>query len=310
MAADTTLTLTGEMMTFLRKEFLERSKARQVHAEGAKKVNHSRNSGKTVVFNRYAPLAVATSVLTEATNPAEANLTGATVSATVGEYGNWLKVSSLLYGTSIDRAAKEKTEVIAQNAGETIDTLVRNELAAGATNLFAGGKANLSSVGASDVLSSTEIRKAVRALKKKNAITYEDGYFLGKIGPDTSFSLQGDNTTWINVNTYKENSKEIYKGEIGRLFGVRFIEASSNQHVATGAGTSSADIYSNFIHGKEAFGVVDLSGENTELKVKTSDKGDTSNPLDMFMTIGWKATTAVKTLNSDWIVNIRTGGGA
>lgn len=307
MAADTTLTLTGEMMTFLEKTFLERSKAKQVHAEGAKKKVHSRNSGKTVTFNRYSPLAVATSALTEATNPSESNLTGATVSATVNEYGNWVKVSSKLYATSIDRAATEKTEVLAQNAGETIDTIVRNELASGATTQFAGGKASLSLVAASDVLSTTEIRKAVKTLKKNNAIVYSDGYFLGKVGPDTVYSLQADNTTWVNVNTYKDQANGIYNGEVGKLFGVRFIEASSNQYFDEDGGASSADIYSNFIHGQEAFGVVDLSGEGMELKIKNSDKGDTSNPLDMFMTIGWKATFAAKTLNPDWIINIKTG---
>jgi len=306
MAADTTLTLTGEMMTFLAKTFLERSKAALPHAEGAKKRVHSRNSGKTMTWNRYSPLAAATTALSEATNPSESNLTGGTVSATVAEYGNWVKISSLLYGTSIDAAAKEKTEVLAQNASETIDTLVRNELASGATTQFAGGKAYLSLVAASDVLSTTEIRKAVKTLKKNNALTYEDGYFLGKIGPDTAYSLQGDNTTWIDVSKYAK-ATQVFKGEVGKLFGTRFIEASSNQYFDDNAGASSADIYSNFIHGKEAFGTVDLSGDNVRLIVKNSDKGDTANPLNMFMTIGWKATFATKTLNPNWIVNIKTG---
>lgn len=303
MAADTTATLTGEMMTFLEKTFLERSKAKQIHSQGAKVKKHSRNSGKSIVFNRYSPLAVATTALTEATNPAEANLTGATVTATVAEYGNFVKVSSLLYGTSIDREAKEKTEVVSQNAGETLDTLVRNELASGATTQFAGGKAALTAVAASDVLSSTEVRKAVRTLKKNNAITYGDGYFLGKLGPDTVYNLQADGTTWINVATYKDSAKEIYTGEVGKLFGVRFIEASSNQYNES----STTTVYSNFIHGQEAFATVDLDGSNSELIIKVSDKSDTGNPLNMFMTAGWKATFATKTLNSNWLVNIKAG---
>ena len=308
MAADSTATLTGEMMTFLISTFLERSKANIVHAEGAKKRVHSRNSGKTQTWNRYSPLAAATTALTEAANPTESNLTGATVSATVAEYGNWVKISSLLYGTSIDKAATEKTEVLAQNAAETLDTLVRNELASGATTQFAGGKASLSLVAASDVLSSTEIRKAVRALKKANAIVYEDGYFLGKVGPDTAYDLMGD-TTWVNAHSYKDG-KELYQGELGKLHKVRFLEASSNQYFDNDGGVSSADVYSNFIHGQEAIGTVDLSGDNMRLIIKNSDKSDTGNPLNMFMTIGWKATFATKTLNSNWIINIKSGATA
>jgi N4-gp56 family major capsid protein len=301
MAADTTTTLSGEMMTFLIDKFLERSKARIVHGEGAKKRVHPRNSGKAMTWNRYTPLAVATTALTEATNPSEANLTGNTVTATVAEYGNFVKISSLLYGTSIDKEASEKTEVLAQNASETLDTLIRNELASGATTQFAAGRAALSAITSADLLTSTEIRKAVKTLKKNNALTYEDGYFIGKLGPDTSYNLQGDSTTWINVHNYNDPSN-IYKGEVGKLFGVRFIEASSNQYNES----STVTVYSNFIHGKEAFGTVDLSGDNMKLIVKQSDKSDTSNALNMFMTIGWKATFATKTLNSSWIVNVKT----
>lgn len=304
MAADTTLTLTGEMMTFLKSDFLERSQAQNIHREGTKKVKHTQNSGKTVTWNRYSPLAAATTALTEATNPSEVQATAAQVSATVKEYGNFTKVSSLLYGTSIDKQAQEKEELLAQNANETLDTLARDELFAGATTQLAAGRAGLANITAADVLNVTEVRKAVRTLKKNNAPTYEDGFYLGKIGPDTSFDLMGD-ATWVNVKTYSDK-KDLYKGEVGSIHRVRFLECSSNQK----SEASTVTVYSNFIHGKEALGEVDLDGGNLELIVKNSGKQDTSNPLNMFLTIGWKATDAVKTLNSTWIVNIKTAATA
>lgn len=308
MAANTTTTLSNEMMTFLISTFLERSQQNNIHAEGAKKRVHPRNSGKTMTWNRYTPLSAATTALTEATNPSETNISSAVVSATVAEYGAFDKISSLLYGTSIDRAAKEKTEVMAQNASETLDTITRNVLASGATTQFANGKASLSLVAASDVFDVDEVRKAVRTLKKNNALTYEDGYFIGKVGPDTSFDLM-DDSVWVNAHTYKDG-KELYKGELGKLHKVRFLEASSNQYYDDDAGASSVDVYSNFIHGKEAFGTIDLSGDNMRLIIKQPTKADTSNPLDMFLTIGWKATFAAKVLNSSWIVNVKSGATA
>lgn len=308
MAANTTTTLSNEMMTFLISTFLERSQQNNVHGEGSKKRVHPRNSGKTMTWNRYTPLSAATTALTEATNPAETNISSSVVSATVAEYGAFDKISSLLYGTSIDRAAKEKVETMSQNASETIDTITRNVLAAGATTQFANGKAALSLVAASDVFDVDEVRKAVRTLKKNNALTYEDGYFIGKVGPDTSFDLM-DDSVWVNAHTYKDG-KELYKGELGKLHKVRFLEASSNQYFDDNAGASSVDVYSNFIHGKEAFGEIDLSGDNMRLIIKQGGKQDTSNPLDMFTTIGWKATYAAKVLNANWIINVKTGATA
>lgn len=305
MAANTTSTLSNEMMTFLINTFLERAEQQNIHAEGAKKRTHSANSGKTMTWNRYTPLSAATTALTEATNPSETNISSATVSATLAEYGAFDKISSLLYGTSIDRAAKEKVEVMAQNASETHDTLVRNELFTGATTQFAAGRAALTAVTSADILTVTEVRKAVRTLKKNNALTYSDGYFLGKIGPDTSFDLMND-SVWVNAHTYKDGG-ELYKGEVGKLHRVRFLEASSNQR----SESSTVTVYSNFFHGQEAIGVVDLSGgDNMKLIIKNPDASDTSNPLNMFLTIGWKSVFATKTLNSDWIVNVKTAASA
>ena len=300
MAANTTSTLSNEMMTFLINTFLERSTALNIHSEGAKKRVHSQASGKTMTWNRYIVPAAATTALTEATNPSETNITSSTVSATLAEYGAFDKISSLLYGTSIDRAAKEKVETMAQNASETLDTLVRNELYTGGTVQYANNRAGLENIVAGDNLTTTEIRKAVKTLKKNNALVYGDGYFLGKVGPDTSYDLMGD-TTWVNAHTYKDGT-ELYKGELGKLHRVRFLECSSNQK----SEASTTTVFSNFIHGQEAFGTVDLEGNNMELIIKNSDKSDTSNPLNMFLTIGWKATFAVKTLNANWIVNIKS----
>jgi N4-gp56 family major capsid protein len=283
---------------------LSRSTQQNIHGEGAKTRVHPLNSGKTMTWNRYTPLSAATSALTEATNPGATNISSATVSATVAEYGATDTISSLLYGTSIDRAATEKSEVLAQNASETIDTLVRNELFSGATVQFAGGKAALTALAASDILSLVEVRKAVRTLKKNNAIPYSDGYFLGKVGPDTSFDLMSD-TVWVNAHSYKDGN-ELYKGEVGKIQRVRFLEASSNQK----SEASTATVFSNFFHGQEAIGTVDLAGSNMKLIIKQSDKSDTSNPLNMFMTIGWKATFATKTLNANWLVNVKTGATA
>lgn len=305
MSANTTSTLSNEMMTYLIANFLKRSTQQNIHAEGAKTRTHDENSGKLMTWNRYVPLSAATTALTEATNPAETNITSATVSATIAEYGAFDKISSLLYGTSIDKAAKEKSEVMAQNASETIDTLVRNELFTGATTQFGAARTALTAITSADVLTLAEIRKAVRTLKKNNAVPYSDGYFLGKIGPDTSFDLMND-TVWVNAHTYKDGN-ELYKGEVGKIQRVRFLECSSNQK----SEASTVTVYSNFIHGQEAIGTVDLAGnENMKLIIKNSDKTDTSNPLNMFLTIGWKSFFATKTLNSTWIVNVKTAASA
>ena len=283
MATNTTATLSAEMIQYLEKTFLERSEARTIHAEGAKKKTLEKNSGTTVTFTKRSPFAPATTPLVEGENPQDDEIKSNKVTATLKGYGKWTKVSSMLYNTSIDREMKETVEMMGQNSGETIDALVRNVLHQGATVQFANKKSALTGITDDDILTVAEVRKAVRTLKKNNAMVYPDGYFLGKVGPDTAYNITGD-TAWVDAQKYT-GRPELYKGELGRLHN------------------------SNFVHGQEAFGVVDLAGSGLKkIIIKISDKGDTSNPLNQFMTVGWKAEAfASAVLDPKWIINIKTG---
>jgi len=306
MATTTTSTLSGELLAYLEKRFLQRSRAAIVYGEGAQKQTLPANSGKSITFNRYSPLSVATATLTEGTNPSTVQPSAAQVTATLAQYGNVSAITDLLFVTSIDREAKEKTDLMAQNMAETLDQLIRDELFTGATVQFGAGRAALTAIASTDLLTSTEVRKARRTLRKNNAMPYEDGSYLGKIGPDTSFDLVND-SVWLAVSEYGDSAKsQIFQNEVGKLFQVRFVEATSNQK----SESSTVTVFSNFIHGQQAFGTVDLDSLPNGLIIKQSGDQDTSNALNLFMTIGWKAAFAAKTLNANWLVNIKTAASA
>lgn len=302
MATTTTSTLSGELLSYLEKRFLLRSRAAIVFGEGAQTQTLPANMGKQITFNRYSPLTVATSALGEGTNPSSVQPTATQVSASLAQYGNVIAVTDLLFVTSIDREAKEKSDLAAQNMAETLDQLCRDELFTGATVQLANGRSALTAVTSTDILTSTEVRRARRTLRKNNAIPYDDGCYLAKVGPDTSFDLVND-SVWLAASEYSGNYvTQIFNNEIGKLFQVRFQEATSNQK----SESSTVTVYSNFVHGQQAFGTVDLDTLPNGLIIKQGGDQDTSNPLSLFMTIGWKAAYVVKTLNANWLVNIKT----
>ena len=93
---------------------------------------------------------------------------------------------------------------------------------------------------------------------------------------------------------------------LGRLHGVEFHE-TNNEEVDADAGSGNVDVYSTFIFGQNAYGIVDLEGQGEPvIYYKRPDSGDTSNPLNMFSTIGWKIHFAVKVLNSDWLIELKS----
>jgi len=300
-----TTTLTNLMQIYYDRVFLERAKAELVHDVGAQRKTIPANSGKTVYWNRFSPLAVVTTPITESDFiPSAADMTTTIVSATLAEYGNWTKVSALFELTSLDENLEEHVEVHGQNAGESLDALVREELFSGATVQLAGGKSNISAIAATDVLTGAEVRKAVRTLKTNKAKRFENGYYKAVVQPATAYDLMG-NSEWLDAYRYT-SPENIQAGLLGRLHGVEFYETNQGR-----TESSTVTVYSNFFFGKNAYGTVSLEGQpGYRIYVKQPGPASTDNPLDTFSTVGWKALFATKVLNADWVINVKTGATA
>jgi N4-gp56 family major capsid protein len=289
------------MSTYYDKVFLDRAELSMTYDVGAQVKTVPANSGKVVYFNRFSPLAVVTSALSEAAVPSAVDMTSTIVSATVAEYGSYAKVGSLFDMTSIDEGLKEHAAVMGQNAGETLDTLLAAALSASNTAQLAGGKAALTAVAATDVLSGSEIRKAIRTLKKAKAKTFANGMFKGIIAASAAYDLRG-NSEWLDASRYVD-AQNIRNGQLGKLYGVEFYE--TNNEVSE---SSTVTVYHNFVFGANAYGMVKLSNQpGQRIYVKTPGMSDTSNPLDTWSTVGWKAAFAAVVLNSAWIVDIKCG---
>lgn len=311
--------LTSEMMSYLSSDFLEKAIQLNPHRVGFKLKGLPQNMGTTVKWPREAVPAVgsANTPLTEGTTPTAIDISGDSVTATLAQYGRHTVITDFMGYTSIDEASTEKKDTMAAHASKVADTLARDLMWTGSTIQYAASRSGLSSVTSADVMNSTESRRAVRTLKKNDAMPYADGFFIGKIGPDTEFDLMGD-TVWVNAHTYKDGDN-LYQGEVGKLFKVRFTSASSNQK----SEASTVTVFSNFIHGMAAFGAVNLEGQaaapsdpnggrqhNMQLIVKISNQNDTSNPLDLYFTIGWKFADALATLNAAWAINVKSAASA
>jgi N4-gp56 family major capsid protein len=279
--------LANEVAVYYERRFLERARAMLVHQEGGQLRALEGNAGKQVIFNRFSPLSLATTSLTEGVNPTTVNLTDTQVTVTLAEYGNSVQVTRLLGTVDIDDRDKEKIDVVAQNMGETLDALVRNALQSGASIINANG-----------AITANLIAQTVATLKENKALMYPGTFgWIGKIQPESEYDLI-ITTTWQNAAAYS-NVQALYAGEIGALYGVRFLV--SNQGYVT-AGTTP--YYANFIHGREAFGVYDNQLDPPKMYIVTG--ADSNNPAERFHVISWAGQFAATVLNSTWVINLVT----
>lgn len=334
MAVNTTTTLSNTMSIFYDKVFLGRLKALLRFGVGAYKRKIPANSGKTIIFNRMAVPTLATTALTEGVTPTEVDLSTTQVTTTVGIYASFVKTSDFYAETSIDVNLKEQVEVMAQHGAETVNQLIRKVMTTflttpGSSIQRVAGRTTDALIVSTDVITGTEIRRAVRTLKQNKAMTFEDGFFKSIIPVECAYDLRGS-TDWISANTYV-NAENWKNGEIGRLHGVVFYETNdatvsaggtataTTNFVASGVvttpslsinGTTVTPIYETFVFGKQAYGIVEIEGADAGMEpniiYKKSDANDTSNPLNLFNTIGWKVKFATVMLNSNWSIGIRS----
>lgn len=300
-----TTVLTQEMMTYYERVFLERAKVQLVNEQGAQKRTHPGNNGRTINFTRQEPLAISTTPLAEASNPAPCVITASTVSVTLSEYGAATIHSKLLSLTSIDEGMKEVIDSFGQNMGETLNAIAGNALACG-TAFFPNGH-NVSTVTTGDVLNACACVYTVQALELARALPYADGFYLGKTTIQNKPSLLRD-TTWINAKTYSD-VKDLYRGEMGELYQIRWLlngqTVSGNGNAGAAACTSVC--YYSYVHGRDSFGTVKLEGDMPKLYITTS--ADSNNIAGRATYIAWAGTYAALRLNDNWIQTIKAVAG-
>ncbi|MBR4435021.1 MAG: N4-gp56 family major capsid protein [Clostridia bacterium] len=212
------------------RQLLESAKTRLVFQEFGQKRSIPRNNGKYVNFRRwnlFDPKA-AVSGLVEGVTPAGQTLSQTEVEAEVKQYGAYVEVSDLLDLTAYDAVINDSAELLGEQLGTVVEWVTRDAVSSGSNVQYAGGKSARRELTVSDKLTTDEIRKAVRTLKKNKARPFaENGrqpHFVCICSPEATYDLQNDEM-WKNVSAYS-NAEAVYSGEIGRLYGVVFVEST------------------------------------------------------------------------------------
>jgi len=232
----TQASLSDENKTFWDKALIVLAAPELVHDQFAQQRDIPANNGKTIEFRQFDPLPEITTPLVEGVTPEGQSLTVNATTATVSQYGGYVTTSDVLDMTALDPVVNEATKLIARQAGETLDTITRDIINAGTNVMYALGKtsgtANASAPtsrsgigytdgGTNHNLSVDDIKRAVRALKRQDAPKIK-GDYVGIIHPDVVYDLMKD-PEWLTPKEYVD-TQDIYNGEVGKLYGVRFIE--------------------------------------------------------------------------------------
>jgi len=250
--------------------------------------------GSSVKFTIFNDLTAVTSALTEDTDVTPVAMSDSQVEVTLAEYGNAVNTTAKLRGTSFLDVDAAAANIVGYNAGISIDSIIRDVLAAGTNVIFGGGGSSdpvsRTTVQVEDIIEANDVRKIVSALRSANAVSF-NGMYMGYIHPDVSFDLRRETgvASWRDPHVYSDPAG-IYNGEVGAFEGVRFIEtprAKIFTDASNGSGSAGTiDVYCTHICGRQALAkahsVVDGNGPFPRVV-----RGPVVDVLSRFQPVGW-----------------------
>ena len=299
MATQTFAGLTNEQRNAYEKMLLPRTLAKLVMFKDGMKGSIPANNGVTTEWRAWAALPLATTPLTEGSPPSDSALSISKVTATVAQYGAWVKASDLLVHQGIDPVWAQIYDLLGENAGESLHTKLVSVLAAGTVVRYVG-QTSRTAVTAANIMTVTEIRKAMRTLSAANVDRFPDNSYHALIHPNVAYDIMSD-TAWRNPNEYRGDfsNNSVAAGEIGTLYGIKFMQ-STDAPLFAGGGASGVDVYGTLVYGPGWYGIRDLEANPTATPDANTQKGirvtgvpvnteTKDDPLGQFGVAGWKA---------------------
>ncbi len=210
------------MEAVLNRYVLEANKTKRKYTKFAQQVDIPKGTAKTVAFDKLSPLPKATQPLEEGVTPTGSAINITRVKGEPEQFGNYVSYTDQLDFFANDPSPEvlKYTDLLTENQLETFEHLDAMELASG-LNVFYAGDAE-ARAGLNSVLTVKDVRRAVTYLKRNKVQPADGTDFIAFIHPDVVYNIWND-PEWRQPHTYAD-TKELYDGEIGRLFGVRFIE--------------------------------------------------------------------------------------
>ncbi len=198
-----------------------------------RKNEHRMQHGQTAVWTIFRQMAPTIGALQENVDVDTQQIQDFQIQMSVFEYGNAVgtteKLDLLSYFGPISNIVRT---LLAPQMARSMDRLARNAAWAGAPKRFAAGRANRAALTAADVATVDLLKQSAHALRMNKVRPTGQGY-LAVVHPSVLYDLRED-PLWEDAGKYSDPSR-LANGEVGRLFGVRFIESDDARLPNAGA---------------------------------------------------------------------------
>ena len=304
----------------LQKNTTNTANFRRYYLTGATGSAGAGNPGTLAAPTGYS-VPLATTPLVEGVTPAGKTLSNVDYVTTLQQYGDYIPLTDVIQDLHPDPVLAQATEVLGEQAAQTIETTRFNTLKAGTNIGYAGGTSLATVAGP---LTLGRLRQIATQLNRQNARkistvvastpdfdtkSVEAAYFA-ITHPDQESDFRAI-PSFKPVSDYGPHTTP-FEGEIGSVEQFRILTTTINvpeTDAGAAAGTTyrsttgtNADVYTTIFMGKDAYGIVPLKGGSSITPTVVNPKPAAGDPLGQRGTVGWKAYTATKILNDAYLV--------
>jgi len=292
------------------------------------------NSTKTAKFRRYflqgatgaagtgsgnffTPLAL--TPLVEGVTPAGNRLANQDYTVQLNQYGDYVTISDVVLDTHEDPILREATEIMAEQAAMTIETIRFNILKAGTNVFYANGGARNAvntppTLAMQRQITTSILRQNGKLITSvvKSTPDYRtepvEGAFIALTHPDLETDIRSM-SGYINPKQY--GTVTPYENEIGAVERVRYLTSTIFAPWADAGGVKglmrsttgvNADVYPILYIARDAYGIVPLKGRDSITPMVVNPKPAAGDPLAQRGTVGWKAWQSAVILQDAYFV--------
>ncbi len=275
---------------------------------------------------------LATTPLIEGVTPSGSTLANQDYTVTLAQYGDFVTITDVIEDTHTDPVLQQATDILGEQAAQTVETLRFNVLQAGTNVWYANNVANRASIVTAIALA--DQRHVTTGLNRQNAkkITQVvasspdfntksvEASFMAVCHPD----LETDLRSMVGFKVVAEYGPHTtpFEGEIGSCEQVRYLTSTIMAPFLGGGGsavagslrytgsTATCDVYPILIFARDAFGIVPLKGKSSMTPMVVNPKPAAGDPLGQRGTVGWKLWTSTVILQDAFMARLEVGATA
>jgi len=319
MASFNATDLTNAIVTLNEKRLLTRAQPRLIHGRWASVAEYK---GYNIYqMRRYAQLAANITALVEGTTPSETIVANPTqVTITPAGYGSWMGFTDRHELTSYDPVIATMSDLLGDQAGLSVDTVIRNTMTANATADYSGGATSRTTLDIqNDKIAYIDWVQNYVELLAANARKI-GGFYKCIIHPYTLEALLSD-PTFVTFIT-RAAPDTMRNGLFGVILDCELYISSNSRIYVDGGQNSTEDVYTMLFVGAESHGVAGFMGQLPNLQIDGAgpegenltgqdkkpveliiyDLGETGfDPMKQRGTVAWKVYHGDVVLNANWM---------